>query len=124
MTDTTLIYLACAPGHPVSFGLRIVELVGALLPIAGVVFLIIGLTQRSAAAKRPPQPFQGHPGGKPPQANYPRSAPPAPPQQWAYGYPPGPPPRPKPKGTAFTYVGVALALLGLLCFLFLWVLAC
>jgi hypothetical protein len=113
----TVIYLACAPSHPVSVGLRIFEVVGVLLPVAGLVLLIID------SAKQPPQPFQGYPAGKPPQANYPGSAFPGYPQQWG-GYPPVPPPRSKPKGTAFTIVGVALLVFGLLCLLGLWTSAC
>jgi hypothetical protein len=124
MTGTMVIYLACGPGHPVSVALRVVEVVGVLLPVAGLVSLITGLWQRSAAAKQPSRPFQGYPARRPPQANYPRSAPPGHPQQWAGGHLPGRPPRPKPKGTTFIMVGVALPVLGLLCFLFLWLLAC
>jgi hypothetical protein len=65
MTGTMVIYLACGPGHPVSVALRVVEVVGVLLPIAGLVSLITGLWQRSAAAKQPSRPFQGYPARRP-----------------------------------------------------------
>ncbi len=66
MTGTMISYLACGPGHSVSVGLRAVEVVGVLLPLAGLVSLVIGLTQRFAAAKQPPPPFPGYPAGPPP----------------------------------------------------------
>ncbi len=105
MAGTIISYLACGSGHSVSVGLQAIEVVGVLLPLAGLVSLVIGLTQRFAAAKQPPPPFPGYPAGAPP----------------------GPKPRgpgPKPKGTTFIMAGVALVVLGLLCFLFLSLLAC
>lgn len=91
MTGTMVSYLACGgPGHSYSVGLRLFEVVIVLVLLAGLVSLIIGLRQRSTAAKQSPPPKPGYP------------------PQWPGGYPPRPPRRPGSKGAMLIRLGVAL----------------
>jgi predicted lipid-binding transport protein (Tim44 family) len=101
MTPTMISNLACGSGHSVSTGLRAVEVVGVLLGLAGAISLVIGLTQRFAAAKQPSPPFPGH-----------AAAPPA----GAAGD--------EAQGDDVHRAGAALIVLGLLCFLFVSLLMC
>ena len=141
MTGSLVTLLAADPD---TVGYRIGSIFGILLfPTLGLILLIVGLRQRSAAGRQPfpPQPGYppppgygppGHPGyppapgygppgfpppgqhGYPPQPYMPGAPPPGYPQQWGGGYPPVPPPQPKSRGTALIVIGAILLALSLL----------